>query len=391
MAMCCLGTSHEAAQHRASSPATAFVQHSTFLQREPLNVRGSICRVPGKQGAVAMRGKFSEDTADTRARLGSRAYLEQQRARRPGRPENTAGNSGTNTPVASVREHVPNILFSRIGALQLHTNAGASLISDSADKVDTEPLLDIANINLDIAEKERDKKVRERGDAQVAGSLTLEPSAGRTTGRIGSTTDLVKLVPLRKDMLDESYAQSSDFTESSEEIVHLMDLDRSEDALSNFQQLSAMHQASIGEVILGSKRLWASAQIMQDPKLAEEQMEGKALLGSRRLAAISHILWQGVDAVGGAAGAVGEAVGGAAGAVGEAMGGAAGAVGEAMGGAAGAVGEVVVGAGAARALWQPRHHCYAYITQAAAACLTLSLCGRRGSVGGASIHSRCCG
>ena len=192
-------------------------------------------------------------------------------------------------------------------------------------------------------------------------------------------------------MLDESYAQSSEFTESSEEIVHLMDLDRSEDALSNFQQLSAMHQASIGEVILGSKRLWASAQIMQDPKLAEEQMEGKALLGSRRLAAISQILWQGVDAVGGAAGAVGEAVGGAAGAVGEAMGGAAGAVGEAMGGAAGAVGEVVVGAGAARALWQPRHHCYAYITQAAAACLTLSLCGRRGSVGGASIHSRCCG
>jgi hypothetical protein len=246
--------------------------------------------------------------------------------------------------VASAREHVPNILFSRVGALQQHTNAGASLISDSAD----EPLLDIDNINLDIAEKERDKKERARGDAQLAGSLTLEPSVGSTTGRIGSTTDLVKLVPLRTDMLDESYAQSSEFTESSEEVVHLMDLDRSEDALSNFQQLSAMHQASIGEAILGSKRLWASAQIMQDPKLAEEQMEGKALLGSRRLAAISHILWQGVDAVGGAAGAVGEAVGGAAGAVGEAMGGAAGAVGEAMGGAAGAVGEVVGGAGAAR-------------------------------------------
>jgi hypothetical protein len=343
VAMCWLGTSHEAAQHRAHSPATAFVQHSTFLQRETLKVRGSICRVPGKQCAVAMSAKFSEDTADTRARPGSRAYLEQQRARRPGRSENT-GNSGTNTPVASAREHVPNILFSRVGALQQHTNAGASLISDSAD----EPLLDIDNINLDIAEKERDKKERARGDAQLAGSLTLEPSVGSTTGRIGSTTDLVKLVPLRTDMLDESYAQSSEFTESSEEVVHLMDLDRSEDALSNFQQLSAMHQASIGEAILGSKRLWASAQIMQDPKLAEEQMEGKALLGSRRLAAISHILWQGVDAVGGAAGAVGEAVGGAAGAVGEAMGGAAGAVGEAMGGAAGAVGEVVGGAGAAR-------------------------------------------
>ena len=151
----------------------------------------------------------------------------------------------------------------------------------------------------------------------------------------------------------------------------------------------------------GSRRLHTAAKIIKDPELSEEIVEAQGLdvqLGSRRLAALSHVLSQGVnmtldaaaglscthslccldllppplwistclqshandkwitigamDAVGGAAGAVGEAVGGAAGsmgaAAGAAVGGASGAMQEAAGamsgamyGAADAVGEAV--------------------------------------------------
>lgn len=215
------------------------------------------------------------------------------------------------------------------------------------------------------------------------------------TQRIGSA-DLSQLMPLKHELQDVIHGQKEDilFSYNDEEVssglVNLMDFERSQDAAHSFNELSALHELvlrdvssflgwstgeedndtsnlqDVGGTILGSTRLHASAQIMQDAKLAEEQTDGETFFGSRRLAAIYLVLQQGVDqtlgaaagasemardaaggvidAVGGAAGAMGDAVGGAAGAVGDAVGGAAGAVGDAMGGAAGAVGGAVAGA-----------------------------------------------
>jgi len=172
-------------------------------------------------------------------------------------------------------------------------------------------------------------------------------------------------VPLKNEQLDGDDDAFFSYTgpDVSEGMVHLLDFDRREDAAINFNGLSAMsgklnqdlsryfgwstseddateaaEPVDASNTLFGSRRLHASAQVIQDAQLAEEHADGETLFGSRRLAALSLILQEGANRTLGAAAGAGEMALGAAGAVTDAVGGAAGAVSGAMEGAAGAVG-----------------------------------------------------
>jgi len=120
-------------------------------------------------------------------------------------------------------------------------------------------------------------------------------------GRIGSI-QLAGLEPIphngKQQAAEDFLLYSED--EVSDGMVHLLEFDRDEDTIIDFQQLSALHgsiwNAESKETLLGSRRLKATADILKDFN-AEESKQNLKILGSRRLGAIYQVLSEGVQEV----------------------------------------------------------------------------------------------
>jgi len=162
-----------------------------------------------------------------------------------------------------------------------------------------------ANHHLELSHRETSAVVRhEEHQVEVVevGELGEQHKVmHKVGGRIGSI-QLAGLQPIpnneERQAAEDVLLYSED--EVSEGMVHLLEFDRDEDTIIDFQQLSALHgsiwNGENKETLLGSRRLKATADILKDFN-AEESQQHLKILGSRRLGAIYQVLSEGVQEV----------------------------------------------------------------------------------------------
>ena len=151
-----------------------------------------------------------------------------------------------------------------------------------------------ANHHLELSHRETSAVVRhEEHQVGVGEAAEQHKVMHKVGGRIGSI-QLAGLQPIPNNEERQAAVDVLLYSEDevSEGMVHLLEFDRDEDTIIDFQQLSALHgsiwNGENKETLLGSRRLKATADILKDFN-AEESQQHLKILGSRRLGAIYQV------------------------------------------------------------------------------------------------------